>query len=443
MRVPHIVRIGALVLATTGVLCLCRPDGASEGSSASSGDRAENRPDHGRHGQGRPRDHGGQGTLLHLPHDRQDRGAPVPRPRGGRCPRGEPRPGPERCRVPRPIDVRTRRFIVPGFNPGMPAINKPPIGLTDQEILCVIAYLQTLGGTPTVTLQTTHSYYAGRDGRTGRGSRLQTAPPAARSGPGAAQRLRHRPAEGRGATMNILVVLAVARRVRAPSLPSGQSADVGRRLVGGDLRPPPIRIHCPDSLLRRLALHGNRLDCDPGVRVLQPGAPRRSLPPARPVHDGEAVHAAPRRNGRRHPGARGRERLRPDERPPRASLLPANGPSCIASRDHGSRQEDRYRRRRQPLPASRDVESGRVPQTCRERAPGLLPELRLLPRRQHGRQRHVRARAGPDPDQLRRRGHDRESSRDVSVLADLPREAPGCPKKAAPGTRPCRPGRSS
>ncbi|HTM26587.1 MAG TPA: cytochrome c [Vicinamibacterales bacterium] len=52
-------------------------------------------------------------------------------------------------------------FIVPGFNPGMPTINKPPIGLTDQEILCVIAYLQTLGGTPTVTLQTKHQYNAG------------------------------------------------------------------------------------------------------------------------------------------------------------------------------------------------------------------------------------------------------------------------------------------
>ena len=50
-------------------------------------------------------------------------------------------------------------FIVPGFNPGMPTINKPPIGLTDQEILCVIAYLQTLGGTPTVTLQTSTKYY--------------------------------------------------------------------------------------------------------------------------------------------------------------------------------------------------------------------------------------------------------------------------------------------
>src|SRR3954462_11958734 len=55
-------------------------------------------------------------------------------------------------------------FIVPGFNPGMPTINKPPIGLTDQEILCVIAYLQSLGGTPTVTLQTTHRYLAAAPG---------------------------------------------------------------------------------------------------------------------------------------------------------------------------------------------------------------------------------------------------------------------------------------
>jgi mono/diheme cytochrome c family protein len=52
-------------------------------------------------------------------------------------------------------------YIVPGFNPGMPVINKPPISLTDQEILCVIAYLQTLGGTPTVTLQTKLKYNSG------------------------------------------------------------------------------------------------------------------------------------------------------------------------------------------------------------------------------------------------------------------------------------------
>src|SRR5918996_4240441 len=50
-------------------------------------------------------------------------------------------------------------YIVPGFNPGMPVINKPPIALTDQEILTVIAALQSLGGTATVTLQSSHSYY--------------------------------------------------------------------------------------------------------------------------------------------------------------------------------------------------------------------------------------------------------------------------------------------
>ena len=52
-------------------------------------------------------------------------------------------------------------YIVPGFPPAMPPINKPPIGLTDQEILCVIATLQTLGGTPTVTLKTTTRYTGG------------------------------------------------------------------------------------------------------------------------------------------------------------------------------------------------------------------------------------------------------------------------------------------
>jgi len=46
-------------------------------------------------------------------------------------------------------------FIVQGFNPGMPRIDKPPIGLNDQEILAVLAYLQSLGGEPTVTLETT------------------------------------------------------------------------------------------------------------------------------------------------------------------------------------------------------------------------------------------------------------------------------------------------
>jgi hypothetical protein len=46
-------------------------------------------------------------------------------------------------------------FIVEGFAGGMPTINEAPIGLTEDEMISVIAYLQSLGGTPTVTLETT------------------------------------------------------------------------------------------------------------------------------------------------------------------------------------------------------------------------------------------------------------------------------------------------
>ena len=55
-------------------------------------------------------------------------------------------------------------YIVPGFNPGMPVINKPPIGLTDQEILTVIAALQGMGGTPSVTMDTKLAHAAGGGG---------------------------------------------------------------------------------------------------------------------------------------------------------------------------------------------------------------------------------------------------------------------------------------
>ncbi len=47
------------------------------------------------------------------------------------------------------------KYIVAGFNPGMPVINKPPIGLTDQETIAVIAWLQSQGGKVSVNLQST------------------------------------------------------------------------------------------------------------------------------------------------------------------------------------------------------------------------------------------------------------------------------------------------
>ena len=46
----------------------------------------------------------------------------------------------------------------------MPEINKPPIGLTDGEVLSVIAYLQTLGGEATVTMETKTAYTGGAVG---------------------------------------------------------------------------------------------------------------------------------------------------------------------------------------------------------------------------------------------------------------------------------------
>ncbi len=55
-------------------------------------------------------------------------------------------------------------YIVEGFNPGMPEANEPPIDLTDGEILSVIAYLQTLGGEATVTMDTKTAYTGGAVG---------------------------------------------------------------------------------------------------------------------------------------------------------------------------------------------------------------------------------------------------------------------------------------
>jgi hypothetical protein len=72
-------------------------------------------------------------------------------------------------------------YVVQGFPPAMPPVNKPPIGLTDQEILCVIAALQSLGGTPTVTMKTTHHYYNGTSAPAP--SAAPTAAPATAPGP--------------------------------------------------------------------------------------------------------------------------------------------------------------------------------------------------------------------------------------------------------------------
>ena len=74
-------------------------------------------------------------------------------------------------------------YIVEGFLPGMPEIDEPPIDLSDQEILAVIAYLQSLGGTPTVTLDTELEWQtAENSGAGGAAGSAAAAAPAAQQG---------------------------------------------------------------------------------------------------------------------------------------------------------------------------------------------------------------------------------------------------------------------
>ena len=129
-------------------------------------------------------------------------------------------------------------FIVPGFNPGMPVINRPPIGLTDQEILCVIAYLQSLGGTPTVTLQTSHRYYTppaapgAAPAAAGAAPAAPGATPAAPGAPPAAPAPRPTPA-------------ASSCLLAAPPAPGAKPGAPSRRRAPRRLQPPPRRAVTP------------------------------------------------------------------------------------------------------------------------------------------------------------------------------------------------------
>jgi hypothetical protein len=161
MRVPHIIRIGALVIATTGFYTYVgqmvpqkevqAPKETALGGDMTTADMVK---------VGREIMEG-KGICLTC-HTIGKTGAL-------RFPDLEGIGARANSRVPGLSDVdylaqsmyEPTAFVVPGFPPAMPPVNQPPIGLTDQEILCVIAALQTLGGTPTVTLQTKHQYNSG------------------------------------------------------------------------------------------------------------------------------------------------------------------------------------------------------------------------------------------------------------------------------------------
>lgn len=52
-------------------------------------------------------------------------------------------------------------YIVPGFAAGMPPVDRPPVSLAHEEIRAILAYLQTLGGEATITMETPIPYAPG------------------------------------------------------------------------------------------------------------------------------------------------------------------------------------------------------------------------------------------------------------------------------------------
>jgi hypothetical protein len=181
MRVPLIIRIGALVLATTGFYAYVGqmvpqkevqpPQEAALGSDMTTADLVK---------VGREI-MAGKGICLTC-HTIGKTGALRFPDLGGIGAQAKNRvPGLSDVEYLAQSMYEPTAFVVPGFPPAMPPINQPPIGLTDQEILAVIAALQTLGGTPTVTLKTTHRYYDGT------AAPAPAAAPAPGAAPGGAQ----------------------------------------------------------------------------------------------------------------------------------------------------------------------------------------------------------------------------------------------------------------
>src|SRR5829696_4085560 len=159
MRVPHIVRIGALVIATTGFYTYVgqmvpqkevqAPKETALGAGMSTADMVK---------IGREIMEG-KGICLTC-HTIGKSGALRFPDLAGVAVRAK-------TRVPGLSDVEyfaqslyePTAYVVAGFPPAMPPMNQPPFSLTDQEILCVISHLQTLGGTPAVTMHSRHGYY--------------------------------------------------------------------------------------------------------------------------------------------------------------------------------------------------------------------------------------------------------------------------------------------
>jgi mono/diheme cytochrome c family protein len=141
-------------------------------------------------------------------------------------------------------------YIVPGFTPGMPAIDKPPIALSDAEIRAVIAYLQSLGGTATVTMQTAIPFAPG--GGTPAAGEATAAAAGAEAAQAGQQAATTAPVSAAGASPRAAEQLleqyqcATCHRLDAPGqLRAASLVDVGSRLqepqiVGALAAHPPF-----------------------------------------------------------------------------------------------------------------------------------------------------------------------------------------------------------
>ena len=159
MKIPHIARIGALVLATTGFYTYVGPmvpqkevqppedsvltDDMSTADMAKVGRRIME----------------GKGICLTCHTIGKSGALRFPDLAGIGARAGTRVPGMNDVDYLAQSLYEPSAYVVSGFPPAMPPMHEPPFSLTDQEILCVIAELQTLGGTPTVTMKTRHHYY--------------------------------------------------------------------------------------------------------------------------------------------------------------------------------------------------------------------------------------------------------------------------------------------
>ena len=234
------------------------------------------------------------------------------------------------------------------------------------------------------------------------------------------------------------------RGVRTPSLPSGESAALGRRVVGrgstsfsgsDSVSPIPASVVALYMGIVSIAILAY-------VSSSQERREEFSRPLVRFMTE-KRYTALLCRDGRRHSGARGCERLRPDERAPRAALLSANDPSGITSGCDGPRQEDRPRCGRESLPATRR-------RRTRNNSASMSRTVAASYYRNcvfcHG---DTLAGNGmfvhgldPIPTNFVDQGAI-AMLRDTFLFWRIAKGGRGFPRKRVPGTRPCRPGRSS